>query len=76
MSNSLLVNLLPGDGSARFRRAVLQQWYEQMALAFQAKYGGTVPTTGGYLIDCTTDDVPQTVACATVAWVRNAAQQI
>lgn len=73
MANTLLVNLGPWDGSRIFRNAVLQQWYEAMALQMQATYAGTAPVTGGYLIDTTTDDIPQTIACATVAWVRSAA---
>lgn len=76
MSNTLLVNLSPGDDSRKFRKAVIQQWAEQMALSFRTAYSGTTPITGGYLVDTTPDDEPQTVACATVAWVRNAAQQI
>lgn len=76
MANTLLVNLTPGDDSLPFRKAVIQQWMEQMALKFKADYTGAVPITGGYLIDTTPDDDLQTISCATVAWARNAAQQI
>ena len=74
MSNSYLIQLQPGDDVVT-RKLAIQQWYEAMALAFKSAYSGTAPTTGGYLIDCTPEDYPTTVNCATVAWVANAAAQ-
>jgi hypothetical protein len=75
MSNSYLIQLDPSV-DAPTRRVVHQQWYETLALALQTRFGGTAPTTGGYLVDTTPNDDPSTVACATVAWLSNAVAQV
>lgn len=76
MPNSLLVDITP-EHDEPTRRAILQQWYENMALVFKGDSGSTYPTTGGYLIDSVGfEDVRETRDCATVAWVKNAANQV
>ena len=44
-----------------------------MAVKMKAVYGGSTPTTGGYLIDTDPNTSKPDQNCATVAWYANAA---
>lgn len=75
MADPYLTDLQPGD-SPNIRRLVIQRWCHAMAEAFKLQHSGYAPTTGGYLVDVTPQDTPQTTNCATVAWVKNASDQL
>jgi hypothetical protein len=76
MADPFLVQLQPGDDNRVFRRCVIEQWCKHMAVLAKTAFGGSAPTSGGYLIDVRPEDVSQTINCATVAWVANASAQI
>ena len=72
MANSYLIQASPWD-SKPTRKAIQQQWIEAMAVKMKAVYGGSTPTTGGYLIDTDPNTSKPDQNCATVAWYANAA---
>ena len=75
MANSYKIQLTPSDDKLT-RDVVISQWYQAVALAMKSKYGGLVPTTGGYLIDCTMDTDRPTIGCVNVAWLANAVANV
>jgi hypothetical protein len=47
-----------------------------MSSVFKANYGGSAPSSGGYLVDMAPGSAPGDLACSDVAWVSNAAAQV